>query len=162
MTTGGKTLNLTLPSDTEIRMTRDFDAPRELVFKVYMDPESIPLWWGPARYPTEVVAMDVRPGGAWRFVSRGGDGAEFGFHGEFKEVVPPERMTWTFEFDGAPGHVSVETVSFSERDGVTTVTITSVFASVEDRDAALRSGMESGVVETMDRLAELLRRRMAG
>jgi uncharacterized protein YndB with AHSA1/START domain len=147
---------LTLPSDREIVMTRVFDAPRELVWKAYTDPEAIPQWWGPRRHATTVDKMDVRPGGAWRYVSRDADGNEYAFRGEYREVVPPERIVATFEFEPMPGHVSVETLTLVEHDGKTTLTNTSVFDSVEDRDGMLQSGMEEGVRETYDRLAEYL------
>ena len=89
-------------------------------------------------------------------VHRGSDGAEFGFHGEFREIVRPERIVWTFEYEGMPGHVSVDTVVFEEHDGKTTLTATSVFDSVEDRDGMLQSGMEGGAAETYERLDEYL------
>lgn len=150
-------LKVTTPSDREIVMTRVFDAPRELVFKAYTDPAVIPHWWGPRRYTTVVDKMDMRAGGAWRFVSRDADGNEFGFHGEYREAVPPERIVQTFEFEGMPGHVSVETLTLVERSGKTTLTVRSVFDSVEDRDGTLQSGMEEGLAETWERLAEYLR-----
>jgi uncharacterized protein YndB with AHSA1/START domain len=100
--------------------------------------------------------MDFRPGGAYRIVQRGADGTEFGFKGEYREIVPPERIVQTFEFEGMPGHVSVETLTLVEQDGKTTYTVTSVFDSVEDRDGMLQSGMEEGAAETMDRLAEYI------
>src|SRR5438105_876004 len=98
-------------------------------------------------------------------IARGRDGQGFGFHGEYREIVRPERITWTFEFEGMPGHVSVDTVTFEERDGVTTLTGTSVYDSVEDRDGMLQSGMQSGMEESFDRLDEyltVLRERHAG
>ena len=149
-------MTLTLPSDREIEVTRVFDAPRDLVWKAYTDPEAIPQWWGPRRHTTTVDKMDVRPGGVWRYVSRDADGNEYGFHGEYREVVPPERIVCTFEFEGMPGHVSVETLTLVEHQGKTTLTSTSVFGSVEDRDGMLQSGMEAGVRETWDRLAEYI------
>jgi len=140
----------------EIVMTRVFDAPRELVFKVYTDPRLIPQWWGPARYATTVDQMDVRPGGTWRFVQRGADGSEYAFNGVYREVVSPQRLVYTFEFEGMPGHIAVETVTFEERDGRTRVTATSVFETAADRDGMLTSGAEEGAVETWERLATLL------
>src|SRR6185295_13830618 len=83
---------MTLRGDREIVITRVFDAPRALVFKAYTDPEAIPHWWGPAKYKTSVDKMDVRPGGEWRYTHVGPDGETFGFHGEYREVVPPERL----------------------------------------------------------------------
>src|SRR4051794_33457269 len=114
---------LTLPSDHEIVMTRTLDAPRRLVWEAYTRPEHLAQWWGPRGHSMPVCEMDLRPGGTWRYVSRDQDGNEYGFHGEWREVVPPERVTWTFEFDGAPGHVSVETATFEEHGGRTTITV---------------------------------------
>ena len=156
MAQGSTALTLTLPSDREIEVTRVFDAPRKLVWKAYTDPAAIPQWWGPRRHTTRVDRMDVRPGGAWRYVSRDADGNEYAFHGEYREVVSPERLVATFEFEPMPGHVSVETLTLVEHEGKTTLTNTSVFDSVEDRDGMLQSGMEEGVRETYDRLAEYL------
>jgi uncharacterized protein YndB with AHSA1/START domain len=153
---GTGSLTIALPSEREIVMRRVFDAPRELVFKAYTDPEAIPQWWGPRAYTTTVDEMDVRPGGVWRFVQHGADGAEHAFNGVYREVAPPERIVSTFEYEGLPGHVVLDTVTFEERDGKTTLTTRSLFDTVEDRDGMLQSGMESGAAESMDRLAELL------
>lgn len=147
---------ISLPSDREIVITRTFNAPRELVFRAHTDPVLIPLWWGPRSTTTIVEQMDVRPGGAWRFVHRTDDGQEFRFYGEFREVVPPERLVQTSEFDGAPGHVVLETITFEEHEGRTTMMIVDLFESMQDRDAALQSGMESGMVESHDRLSDLV------
>jgi uncharacterized protein YndB with AHSA1/START domain len=149
-------LSVTLPSDREIVLTRVFDAPRQLVFKALTNCEHLKHWWGPRRYTVTSCRMDFRPGGAWRIVQRGADGAEYGFRGEYREITPPERIVQTFEFEGMPGHVSVETLTLVEQDGKTIYTSTSVFDSVEDRDGMLQSGMEEGASETMDRLAEYL------
>lgn len=147
---------LTLPSEREIVMTRIFDAPRALVFKAYTDPEAVPRWWGLRSSTTIVDKMDMRPGGLWRYVQRDPDGNEYGFNGEYREIVPPERLVSTFEFEGLPGHVVVDTAVFEDLDGKTKVTVTSLFDSVEDRDGMIQSGMESGAVETWDRLEEYL------
>jgi len=101
-----------LPSDTELVMEREFDAPRELVFQAHLDPKIIPLWWGPRKYITEVVEMDVRPGGKWRFIQRGDDGQEIAFFGEYREITPPERFINTFGFDGMPGEPGEEIYNF--------------------------------------------------
>ncbi len=146
------------PGRQEIVLRRVLDAPRELVFKTMTDPSLIPNWWGPKGLTTVVEKMDVRPGGAWRFVQRDPDGNEFAFNGVYHEVLPPERLVYTFEFEGVPGHVLLETVTFEELDGKTRLTDRSVFQTVEDRDAMVQSGMESGAKEAMDRLAELLAR----
>src|SRR5207249_9669617 len=106
-----------------------------------------------------------RPGGKWRIVHRGPDGDEDGFHGEFREIVRPERIVWTFEWEGMPGHVSVDTLTLEEHEGKTTVIATSAFDSVEDRDGMLGSGLESGAAESYDRLdeyLEVLRERSVG
>jgi uncharacterized protein YndB with AHSA1/START domain len=149
-------MSVTLPSDREIVLTRVFDAPRRLVFEALTSCEHLKHWWGPRRYALASCKMDFRPGGAYRIVQSGADGAEFGFRGEYREIVPPERIVQTFEFEGMPGHISVETLTLVEQDGKTTYTSTSVFESVEDRDGMLQSGMEEGASETMDRLAEYL------
>ncbi|MCC2627705.1 MAG: activator of ATPase 1 family protein [Thermomicrobiales bacterium] len=156
--TSGAT-TFTTPSDREIRMTRVFNAPRELVFQAHIDPQHVPHWWGQRRSTTIVDVMDVRPGGAWRFVQRDPEGNEYGFRGEYREVVPPERLVYTFEYEGMPGHILVETVTFEEHDGKTMVSSTALFDSVEDRDGMLESGMESGAIESWDRLEEGMLRR---
>ena len=151
--------NLTAePGKQEIVITRVFDAPRDLVFKTYTDPNLVPQWWGPKNLTTTVDKMDVRPGGVWRFVHRDAKGNEYAFHGVYHESMPPERLVYTFEFEGIPGHVLLETVTFEEHDGKTRLTDKSVFQTVEDRDGMLRSGMEQGAAETMERFAELLAR----
>jgi uncharacterized protein YndB with AHSA1/START domain len=156
MAGSGNRLTVTTPSDREIVMTRVFDVPRDLVFEAHSSCEHMTNWWGPRKYEFASCEIDFRPGGTWRIVHRGPDGEEYGFHGEFREIVPPERITWTFEFEGFPGQVSVETLELEEHDGKTTVTATSVFDSVEDRDGMLNSGMESGAAESYDRLDEYL------
>jgi uncharacterized protein YndB with AHSA1/START domain len=147
---------LTLPSDREIVMERIFDAPRELVFKAFTEPALIPKWWGQRNTTTTVDKMEVKPGGLWRFVQRDADGNEYGFNGQYREIVPPERLAYTFEFEGMPGHMLLETVTFEEQAGKTKVKVLSLFDSVEDRDGMLQSGMETGANESYDRLAELL------
>jgi uncharacterized protein YndB with AHSA1/START domain len=144
-----------LPSDREILITRMFDAPRELVFRAHTDPALIPRWWGPRSTTTIVDKMDVRPGGKYRFVHRTQDGREYVFCGEFREIAPPERLVQTSEIEGAPGSV-LETITFEEHGGKTTLTILDVCSTVEERDAILASGMEEGLSESYDRLAELL------
>jgi uncharacterized protein YndB with AHSA1/START domain len=153
-----KKLKVTTPSDTEIVMTREFDAPRELIFEAHSSCEHLNKWWGPRKYSFELCEMDFRPGGKYRFVHRGPDGVEeHGFRGEYREIVPPERIVWTFEWEGMPGHISVDTLTLNDiGGGRTKLTAHSFFDSVEDRDGMLQSGMEEGASETYDRLAELL------
>ncbi len=156
MVASSHTLTVTTPSDREIVMTRTFDAPRELVFEALTKPEHMKEWWGPRGYTLPVCEIDFRPGGAYRFVSADAEGNEYVFRGAYREIVPPEKIVWTFEFEGMPGMVSVDTMTLTEEDGKTTITSTSVFDTVEQRDGMLESGMETGAAETYDRLAELL------
>jgi uncharacterized protein YndB with AHSA1/START domain len=148
------------PGKQEIIITREFDAPRELVFKACTDPRLIPQWWGPRYLSTEVDQMDVRAGGQWRFLNRDAEGNEYAFHGVYHEVLAPERIIDTFEFEGLPetGHVCLETMKLEELPGGRTrLTVQSLFQAVADRDGMLQSGMEAGVNDTYDRLAELLK-----
>ena len=150
------TTTLGTPSAREIVSERVFNAPRDRVFAAYTDPELIPQWWGPRDMTTIVDEMDVRPGGAWRFVSHDCNGKEQGFRGRYREVTPPERLVQTFEWEGLPGHVLVDTVTFEDLGGRTKVTTTSLFHTSEERDGMLASGMERGLRESHERLAELL------
>jgi len=159
--TAKTTTILAEPGKQEILITREFDAPRELVFKACTDPELIPQWWGPRNLSTEVDKMDVRPGGQWRFLNRDAQGNAYGFHGVYHEILAPERIIDTFEFEGLPetGHVTLETMKLEALPGGRTrLTVQSVFQSVADRDGMLQSGMEEGLNETYDRLAELLKK----
>ena len=149
-------MKVTVLSDTELQITREFDAPREIVFKAMTDPALVARWWGPRRYKTVVDTMDVRPGGKWRMRNIAADGGEHAFRGEYREVTPPERVVWTFEYEPLAGHISVETMTLTERDGRTLLTVHDVFSSKEDLDGMLQSGMESGASESYDRLEELL------
>ena len=151
---GSNTLTVSTPSDREIVMTRVFDAPRELVFEAHSSCDHMSNWWGPRKYEVASCEIDFRPGGEWRIVHRGPEGEEHGFRGEFREILRPERIVWTFEYEGMPGHVSVETLTLEEHDGKTTMRATSVLDTVEDRDGMLESGMESGAAESYDRLDE--------
>jgi uncharacterized protein YndB with AHSA1/START domain len=144
------------PGKQEIVMTREFDAPRDLVFKTITDPSLIPQWWGPRYLTTTVDEMDVRPGGRWRYVQRDPDGHEHAFHGVYHDITAPTGLVCTFEYEGVPGHVLLETVTLEEVDGKTRMTEQSVFQSVADRDGMVQAGMESGATEMMDRLGELL------
>lgn len=149
---------ITTPTDREIHIERVFDAPRDQVFAVFVDPELVPEWWGPRGTTAVVDEMDVRPGGSWRFVIHNSDGSETGFRGTFREVVPPERVVQTFEWEGMPGHVSIDTATFEDLGDRTKVITTSLFHTTEERDGMLGSGMEGGLNETYARLDELLAR----
>ncbi len=148
------------PGKQEIFITREFDAPRELVFKAVTDPQLIPHWWGPRYLSTEVDQMDVRSGGQWRFINRDVQGNAYAFHGVYHEVLAPQRIIDTFEFEGLPetGHVTLETMKLEALPGGRTrLIVQSVFQSVADRDGTLQAGMQEGVKDTYDRLAELLK-----
>ena len=145
------------PGKHEIRISRDFDAPRELVFKAMTDPTLVPKWWGLSTSTTIVDKMEARPGGIWRFVQREADGTEYGFHGVYHAVNAPESLIYTFEFEGMPGHVLLETITLEEHNGKTRIIDSSVFQSVEDRDGMLQAGMEDGAADSWDQLADLLK-----
>lgn len=147
---------ISLPSDREILITRFFDAPRELVFKAHLDPTLIPLWWGPRTTTTIVERLDAQPGGAYRFVHRSPDGSELVFFGEYREIVPPERIVLTFSYDGAPGNPILETDTFMESNGKTILNVLDVCDSVKTRDAILATGMEEGLTESYERLEALV------
>jgi uncharacterized protein YndB with AHSA1/START domain len=144
------------PGTQQIVITRSFDAPRDLVFQAFTDPKAVAQWWGLRDTETVVDELEARPGGRWRFLERSDDGSEHGFHGVYHDAVAPERIVYTFEYEGLPGHVLLETITFEEEDGRTRMTDTSVFQSVADRDGMLQSGMESGAAESLDRLEEYL------
>lgn len=146
------------PVGKEVLITEIFDAPIESVFKAYTDPDLIPQWWGPREFTTEVEKLEARQGGVWRYIQCGPDGNEYGFHGEFREIERPEHIVYTFEFEGMPGHVSVENVSLEEKNGRTIVHERIQFQTMEDRDGMLRTGLEEGSRESRIRLAELLTR----
>src|SRR5438270_4097754 len=160
MTTQNQTTITAEPGKQEMVITREFDAPRELVFKAVTDPNLLSQWWGPRNMSTEVDKMDVRPGGQWRFLNRDAEGNIYAFHGVYHEVRAPERIIDTFEFEGLPetGHVTLETMKLEALPGGRTrLTVQSVFQSVADRDGMIQSGMEAGVNDTYDRLPELLK-----
>ena len=143
---------VTLPGEREIHVERVFDAPRDRVFAAYADPELIPKWWGPRGTTTIVEEMDATTGGTWRFAMANEDGSRT----VYREVAAPERIVQTFEWDGMPGHVSVDTATFEDLGNRTRVVSDSIFHTAEERDGMLESGMESGMNETYDRLDELL------
>jgi uncharacterized protein YndB with AHSA1/START domain len=144
--------------ERQVVMERIFDAPPDLVWKTITDPNLIPKWWGPEKYPTTVDKMDINVGGAWRFISKDAEGNEMAFSGVYKEVDPPRRLVQTFNFEPiGPGHESTETMELEEtEDGRTRVTMTSVYTSLDDLDGQVGSGMEGGARETWERLASLI------
>lgn len=160
--TMAKTEYVIEPGKQEITITRVFDAPRELVFKAFTDPKLVPQWFGPRGYSTTVDKMDARPGGLWRFVQRNEKGDEFAFRGVHHDVVAPERIVATFEFEGVPGHVLLQTVNFEALGQKTRLVEQLVFQSVADRDGMVASGMQEGSNDSMDRMAEILANLRAG
>jgi uncharacterized protein YndB with AHSA1/START domain len=146
--------SVALPTDREIVLLRDFDAPRERVFAAWTRPELLARWWGPGRFTLPVCEVDLRPGGAYRFVMRGPDGREFPVGGVYREVVPPERLVYTSRLDleGAPSFEGTVTATFADRDGRTTLTLRTLYETREQRDAALRMQMAEGYGESFDRL----------
>lgn len=154
-----KTVITAEPGKQELFIIREFDAPRELVFKAHTDPELYIRWLGPRDLTTTLETFEPVSGGRWRFIQKDKDGNEFGFHGVNHDVTVPERIIGTFEFEGLPesGHVILETTKFeSLPGGRTRVTTHSVYQSVEDRDGMVAAGMESGVVDGFERLDEIL------
>lgn len=147
---------ITTPGEREIHIERIFDAPRERVFAAYVDPELVLQWWGSSDSTTTIDQMDVRPGGHWRFVVHGADGSETAFRGTYREVTPPARIVQTFEWEGMPGHVSVETAVFEDLGDRTKVISTSIFHTGEERDGMIAAGMERGLNASYDRLDALL------
>jgi uncharacterized protein YndB with AHSA1/START domain len=150
------------PGIPQIIIEREFDAPRDLVFRAYTDPELIVQWMGPRDLTMKIEEYDVRDGGKWRYISTDADGNEYGFHGVFHGTPSPEGTVQTFEFEGMPGHVAMDTLTLVERDGRTLVRTVSSFQSVEDRDGMVASGMERGVRDSDERMGELLAKLQAG
>ena len=149
-------LQVTLPNDLTIRMTRRFRAPKASVFEVFTNPEHMKNWWGPHGYVIEVMESDRRVGGQWRSVQRNPKGERFSFHGEILALDPPNSTKQTFIFDAWPDAVSTESAEFIEDHGHTMVVVRSVFNSVEERDGMVNSGMEKGAAESYERLDAVL------
>jgi uncharacterized protein YndB with AHSA1/START domain len=162
VTTDGKA-TLTLPTDEQILITREFDAPRHLVYRAWTTPELVRRWWHARRGEVTVVEIDLRVGGKWRYVMVADDGMEVGFHGEYREVVPEERIVSTETYEGLPDGVSEEngstlnTATFTEADGSTLVTLLIEAKNRESRDAIIESGMEAGLQDALDLLEEIAR-----
>ena len=154
----GKIILIAEPGKQEASIIRTFNAPPDRLFKAYTDPKLMVRWWGPGRYTIIVDKFDARPGGYWRILNRDSEGNEFAFHGVYHEVSP-KRIVYTFEWEGLPGHVLMGIVTFEDLNGRTKLIEKSVFESVEDRDGMLKSGMEDGAPEIMDRLAALVEKK---
>jgi uncharacterized protein YndB with AHSA1/START domain len=155
-------LNVTAePGVPQIVTTREFDAPRDLLYRAFTEPDLLAQWLGPRRYTMTIERFDLRDGGTWRYVHADDAGNAYGFHGVFHGDPSPDGIVQTFEFEGAPGNVQMDTVTFEERGGGTTVRTNSVFQSVEARDAMYQSGMAEGMDEGYERLEELLAKLIA-
>ena len=143
------------PGMPQIIITGEFDAPRDLVFRAHTDPELLVQWLGPRDLTLTVERYEARDGGRWRYVHTD-SGNRYGFHGVFHGDPSPDAIVQTFEFEGAPGHVKLDTTTLRQRGASTLVRTVSAFSSVEDRDAMIASGMERGTHDSAERLAELL------
>jgi uncharacterized protein YndB with AHSA1/START domain len=153
-------LKVTTPTDLEIVMTRDFQAPRDLVFDAWTNCEHLKRWWGPSTWSLPVCEIDLRVGGRWRYLMRGEGGQEMGMYGEYREVAAPDRLVSTENFEGEMfepmGGGTINTLVLEERNGTTTMIVTSTYKSKEARDGVLQFPMEEGAEESFQRLDELL------
>jgi len=149
------TATVTLPTETQIQIVREFDAPKHLVYKAWTTPELVKRWWSADMGETTVAEIDLRVGGNWRYVMVTSDGFEVGFHGEYREVVPNERIVSTEVYEGMPGGKSLNTATFTELDGRTTLTILVQHQNREHRDAHINSGMETGMQKALDFLEQV-------
>lgn len=156
MPSSGKA-TVTLPTDEQILITREFDAPRHLVYRAWTTPELVKRWWSGDQGETTVAEIDLRVGGAWRCAMVTDDGFEVAFHGEYREIVPNERIVATEVYEGMPEGEALNTVTFVEAGGRTFLTILVQHASKEARDAHVGSGMETGMQEGMDLLEQVAR-----
>ncbi len=154
MTSSGSAV-VTLPSDTQILITREFNAPRRLVYKAWTTPELIKRWWSGEQGEVTLADVDLRVGGMWRYVMVAEGGFEVAFHGEYREIVPNERIVCTEVYEGMPEGEAVNTHTFTETDGRTTLTVLVQHTSQEHRDAHINSGMEGGMQEAYDRLEQV-------
>jgi uncharacterized protein YndB with AHSA1/START domain len=155
---GSGTATVTLPGDTQILITREFDAPRHLVYKAWTTPELVKRWWHANRGEMTVAEIDLRVGGRWRYVLVTPDGMEAGFHGEYREIVPDERLVSTEAYEGIPdadAHAALDTLTLVEVDGRTTMIVLVEHRTKEGRDAHIESGMEAGMQDALDRLEEV-------
>jgi uncharacterized protein YndB with AHSA1/START domain len=154
MTSSG-TATVALPTDDQILITREFDAPAHLVYRAWTEPDLVKRWWAGERGEVTSAEIDLRVGGMWRFVMVAHGGFEVAFHGEYREIVPDERLVSTEVFEGMPDASALDTMTFAEADGRTTLTILVQHSSKEHRDAHIESGMEAGMQEAFDRLEQV-------
>ncbi len=149
------TAAVTLPTDEQILITREFDAPKHLVYKAWTTPELVKRWWNANRGEVTIAEIDLRVGGVWRYVMMADGGFEVAFHGEYREIVPNERIVSTEVYEGMPDAEAVNTLALTESGGRTTLTILVQHASKEHRDAHIDSGMEAGMQDAMDLLEQV-------
>jgi uncharacterized protein YndB with AHSA1/START domain len=154
MTTSG-TAKVTLPTDEQILITREFDAPRHLVYRAWTTPELVKRWWSGGHGEVTIAEIDLRVGGMWRWVMIASKGFEVGFHGEYREIDPDERIVSTEVYEGMPEGEALNTITFSEEDGRTSMSILVQHSCKEHRDAHINSGMESGMQKSMDLLEQV-------
>lgn len=148
---------VTLPTDDQILITREFDAPRDLVYRAWTTPELVRRWYGGNHGEVTSAEIDLRVGGTWRYVMSGGAGPDSAFHGEHREIVPNKRIVSTEVYEGAPEAESLNTLTLTERDGRTTMTVLVQHQSPANRDAVLQAGMESGMNAALDKLEQVAR-----
>jgi uncharacterized protein YndB with AHSA1/START domain len=154
--TSSGSAKVTLPTDDQILITREFAAPKHLVYKAWTTPELVERWWNAKRGKVTLAEIDLRVGGKWRYVMVTDDGTEVGFHGEYREIVPNERIVSTEIYEGAPGgEAAVNTITFTESNGRTTLTVLVELPSKEIRDIVIASGMEAGMQDAYDLLEEV-------
>jgi uncharacterized protein YndB with AHSA1/START domain len=156
--TNSGSAKLTLPGDTEIRITREFNAPKDLVYRAVTSPELVKLWWSAKRGEVTIAEIDLRQGGKWRYVMSTPEGMEVAFHGEYREIVPNERVVTTEEFEGAPdpeNNGTLNTMTLEESDGRTTLTVLIQCPNGYVRNAIVESGMEAGLQDAYDLLEEV-------
>lgn len=149
-----RTATVTLPTDRQILITREFDAPRHLVYRAWTEPELVRRWWHANRGEITVMEIDLRVGGGWRYVMVAEGGFEVGFHGEFREIVSDERIVSTEVYEGMPEAAALNTLTFAESDGRTTLTLLVEHETTEYRDAHVNSGMEDGLQDALDLLEQ--------
>ena len=155
MATTTNSAKVTLPTDTQILITREFDAPKHLVWKAYTTPDLIARWWGGSHGKVTSAEVDLRVGGSWRYVLAANEGFEVAFHGEYREISAPDRLVNTEIYEGAPEGVGVVTTTLTEADGRTTLTQLCEYGDQTVRDAVIDSGMEGGMQESMDALEQV-------
>ena len=154
MTSSG-TATVTLPTDEQILITREFDAPKHLVYRAWTTPELVRRWWSAKRGEMTIAEIDLRVGGTWRYVMVANGGFEVGFHGEYREIVPNERIVSTEVYEGMPDAEALDTVTFTEVDGRTILTLLVEHTSRRDRDVHIESGMEDGLQDALDLLEQV-------